>query len=399
MNLVTHKQPHGDELCAFALLKHFGSAETRSAKIVTVGSTGEAIPYDRDGDIVVGIGGGRFDEHNKNEQECAATLIAQRCHVDELKFFRLLEEVRACDLTAKSRSQQLPEILKCLYDHKPEAVVIEWGLKAYSILVGAVDTGTIDAPKTDVVEEASVEVLAKYHTHDQNVVRQAWHRCQAVVNNHRGALTELSTVAWLIARDEGADSAKDWVSMGIEALFLAQLDYQNALQTIHKDGYRFSVRSGTGQMLKAVAIYGENRAFSRAFRSSQNHHDILIVRNGKGGHVQVFSDTKTVSSMRPCFSAICYAEAKKRGKNASLDDFRVTDTADQWYLHKSNMVLNGSKSHSGVEVTRLTDDEILDAVRHSFNQELTLRWLSIQEERYAHLDSGLRQPLMEEKSA
>lgn len=393
MNLVTHKEPHGDELCAFALLRRFGSAETKSAQIITVGSGGEAIPYERDGDIVVGIGGGRFDEHHQDNQECAATLIAKRCKVDEFKFFRLLEEVRACDLTAKSRGQQLPEILKCLYDHHPEVMVIEWGLKGYSTLVKAIDTGTLDAPKTDLVEEVSVEVLAKYRTRDKGAVRQAWNRCQAVVNNHRGSLTELTTVTHLIARDEGIEAARVWLGLGIEALFLSQLDFQEAVQIIREKGYRFLVKAGS-KMLRAVGVHGENRAFSKAFRSSHDHYDILIVRNGKGGHVQIFSDMKTVGSLRPCFNTLCFAEARKRGQSASIEDFLTVDTAPQWYIHKGSMVLNGSKSHSGVEVTRLSDDEILDAVRNAFDKQLLNQWLNVQERRYKGFRQDLRQPLV-----
>jgi len=403
VNIVTHIQPHGDELCAIALIKAFGGFEQKAAKIITVGSDEEAKLHMHEDNIIVGIGGGRFDEHGKNNQECAATLVARQLRVDELKFFRLLEEVRQCDLTAKSRGQQLPEVIKALYDHKNENDVITWALRGYGALIKVIDDGTLDHEhNTEIVEEASIAVLERYKDRNQHAVKQAWKRCEAIVNNRRGALTEISVITDLIARDGIDGEALKWASDGIEALFLQQLDFQEALLTIEKRGRRFEAplfqRGSDGlprisKTLRCVGVFGENRAFSRAFRF-RDQYDILVLRN-PSGHVQVFSNAKTVpeGSMQICFQALAYAEARKRGSLADVSEFVGLDRTDHWYIHASAVILNGSKSHTGIEATRLTDKELIGIVSSSFDRNLDERWLKRQVYRTVVTDGTLHNGL------
>ena len=403
MNIVTHIQPHGDELCAIALVKTFGSYEQKTARIITVGSDEEAKSYMHDGNIIIGIGGGRFDEHGKCNQECAATLVARQLRVDELKFFRLLEEVRHCDLTAKSRGQQLPEVVKALYDHKEEAGVIAWALRGYGVLIKALANGDVDHEhKTDIVEEASIAVLEKYKDRNQHAVKQAWKRCEAIVNNRRGALTEISVITDLIAREGVDGEALKWASNGIEALFLQQLDFQEALVIIEKQGRKFEAplfrrgsdgRPRISKTLRCIGVFGENRAFSRAFRF-RDKYDILVLRN-PSGHVQVFSNAKTVpeGSMQICFQALAYAEARKRGSLADVSEFVGLDRTDHWYIHASAVILNGSKSHTGIEATRLTDKELIGIVSSSFDRNLDERWLKRQVYRTVVTDGTLHNGL------
>lgn len=403
MNIITHRQPHGDELCGIAFIRAFGGPLQKTAPIITVGSDEEAKRYMCDDNIIIGIGGGRFDEHGKGSQECAATLIAKRLKVDELRFFRLLEEVRHCDLTAKARGQQLPEIVKALYDHKSEADVIAWALRGYGALIQALDQGTLDTvPDTDIVEEASVAVLERYKDRNQQAMKQAWNRCEAIVNNRRGALTEISVITRLIARDGKDGEAFQWAFMGIEALFVQQLDFQEALVTIERKGRRFEAplfqRGGDGRphlskMLRCVLVFGENRAFSRAFRF-RDQYDVLVLRN-PSGHVQVFQNTKTVphGAMQICFQALAYAEVRKRGGKAEASDFAGVDRTEHWYIHASSVILNGSKSHSGVDATRLSDHEIMDIVASSFDRKLAEKWLARQSYRTVVSDGAIKNSL------
>lgn len=403
MNIITHRQPHGDELCAIAFIRAFGGPMQKSAPIITVGSDEEAKRYMHDDNIIIGIGGGRFDEHGKGDQECAATLVARRFKVDELRFFRLLEEVRHCDLTAKARGWQLPEIVKALYDHKSEVDVISWALTGYGAIIQALDQGTLDTVReTSVVENASLAVLERYGDRNQHATKQAWNWCEAVVKNRKSALTEISVITQLLARDVGEKEAFDWAFVGIEALFVQQLDFQEALVTIERKGRRFEAplfRRGEGgrphlsKMLRCVLVFGENRAFSRAFRF-RDQYDVLVLRN-PSGHVQVFQNTKTVShgAMQICFQALAYAEVRKRGGKAEASDFAGVDRTEHWYIHASSVILNGSKSHSGVDATRLSDSEIIDIVSSSFDRKLAEKWLTRQAYRTVVADKAIENSL------
>ena len=133
VKIVTHPRPHLDELFAIWLLKMFGEAlfpGVSTAEIITGDNEiimgllgGGAIGHDRalkQGILLVGIGGGRFDEHGTAERpakgkECAATLVAnaldmrrdQRIHV-------LLSYVLNEDLTGEKTQYDLANICKLL---------------------------------------------------------------------------------------------------------------------------------------------------------------------------------------------------------------------------------------------------------------------------------------------
>ncbi len=379
MNLGTHKGPHGDEFCAFALLMRY-NPNYRSAKIFTYGSKEEALASaKRDKVTLIGIGEGALDEHGKEGQECAASLAARQLRLeDDLKFFRLLEEVRSCDLAAKARRTHIPELLKILYEHHPEADVIAWGLRAYSTLVEACETGNLNPQVTDVLEEISVELAGKYAgTNQSESMRRSWMDCQAAVSNSRGSLTELRTVADLISLTS-RDEAVKWARMGIEALFHRQLDFERAVEEVKK-GYRFVVpwsQMERGMVIRGqyhgVAIYSDNSQSIRAFRSNRvGNFDLLIVRN-KDGHVQVFSNAKSRIPMVSCVKALRHAEALKRGIRLNINELGQEGdcpAVPQWfYFAKGGMVMNGSKSHPGIEITKLSDRELVKVVQDAFQQ-------------------------------
>ncbi|MBI3632091.1 MAG: hypothetical protein HY225_01450, partial [Candidatus Vogelbacteria bacterium] len=93
--IVTHRQPHWDEAVAKLLLVLFGEAffpGVSTAKTIfwNAGSSTPdgrpALEWEAEGYILVGVGGGRFDEHPSKTQErkkdCAATLVAKYLGVD-----------------------------------------------------------------------------------------------------------------------------------------------------------------------------------------------------------------------------------------------------------------------------------------------------------------------------
>lgn len=89
--IITHTRPHIDEIAAIWLLRKFGKGQypgVNEANIVfwpNGGATPDGRPasaWENEGYLLIGTGGGRFDEHrtatsNGNRDECAATLVAK----------------------------------------------------------------------------------------------------------------------------------------------------------------------------------------------------------------------------------------------------------------------------------------------------------------------------------
>ncbi len=71
--LVTHINPHLDDICGIWLLKKF-NPEFKVAKVefISASHKGEKETEDR---IFVGTGGGKFDEHKEGLDSCAGTLV------------------------------------------------------------------------------------------------------------------------------------------------------------------------------------------------------------------------------------------------------------------------------------------------------------------------------------
>ena len=373
--LGTHTEAHSDEICGSAFMIHC-DPQYKNAKIFTYGSEAEAIAAQAKANgslTLIGIGHGKFDEHGRNDGECAATLVAKHLgKLDDPRFFRLIEEVRTCDLEAKAERTQIPEILKALYDHHSEEEVIAWGLKAYGILIAACEAGNYKPASTGILEDVCCSLTDKFaKTGNGDAMRRAWTDCQKAVRNGRESLTQLKTVAELIAQSEGPEAAKKWAAMGIEAIFQRQLDFELALDEILKNSYPFRAKAFVG-----AALTGDNSQLNRAFRSNRvaekvgRYLDILIVRN-TDGHVQVFSNSRSRVPMVLVVQSLRLAEADKRGIKVSPDDLCVDGDCQQipqwYYFAKGGMAFNGSKSHKNVEVTWLSDREILEAVINAFN--------------------------------
>jgi hypothetical protein len=405
ITIVTHKKPHGDEICAIAILKRFRAGAFYGAPVYTVGSDEEARKFASENkSVLIGIGGGPFDEHGKDTAECAATLVAEHVRLDTLKFFRLLEEVRASDLTAGKRKTHLPEIIKVLYDHHDEEDVCGWALVAYDTLLKGILENRIPLNKrTEIVQEVAVELLEEYSS-QKHVLLRAWKEIQESVNNNRGTLTELSTVAELLSQTD-SKLARDWLKFGLRAIFSRQIDFEEALKKI-KESRQFTVpfvkKEGNSTMkwcgeFVGVFLRGQNSQFSRAFRSTRGGClDLAIVRNDDG-HVQIFSRVEAKVPMEYAVRAIRFAEARKRNSIRTLESFGCEErdsSVPQWfYFEKGGMLMNGSKSHPHVEVTRLTDDEILEAVRNAFHPDCIVRWAA---QKTVHTKSfqGLTQPVL-----
>lgn len=148
--IVTHERPHLDEYLAIFLLRKFGEEKfpgISETKIIYWNSGGQvpdarsANDYEKEGALLVGIGGGRFDEHPTvdgecKEGECAATLVAKALGIaDDPSLEKILKFAVNNDLKAAAHPFDLAYVAKVMhqqYPNNPE-IVMDWvmtGLEA-----------------------------------------------------------------------------------------------------------------------------------------------------------------------------------------------------------------------------------------------------------------------------
>lgn len=143
--IITHSQPHIDEIAAIWLLRKFGENDfpgISTAKVI-FWDIGDKVldgrspaEYESEGALLVGVGGGRFDEHpiansGRKQGECAATLVAKALRIEgEPSLEKILKFIATSDLKGVGHPFDLGYIVKLLhqqYPNDPEKV-IEWAM-------------------------------------------------------------------------------------------------------------------------------------------------------------------------------------------------------------------------------------------------------------------------------
>ncbi len=141
--IVTHRFPHLDEIFAIWLLKNFGGERFNNIANATIvyWESGGVTPdgrtteeWEADGYLLVGVGGGRFDEHptttqDRKEDDCAATLVAKYLGIiNEPWLQTTMDFIVRDDLKGGAGQFDIGAIAKLLhqqYPNDPDAA-IEW---------------------------------------------------------------------------------------------------------------------------------------------------------------------------------------------------------------------------------------------------------------------------------
>jgi hypothetical protein len=141
--IVTHKWPHVDELFAIWLLRNFGENTFPGVSTAEIEywSTGGLTPdgrtagdYENEGTLLIGVGGGHFDEHpgaeeGRKEEKCAATLVAEALGISEFpELEKLLKFVSNNDLKGSASPfdiAYLPKVLHQQFPNDPQKVM-DW---------------------------------------------------------------------------------------------------------------------------------------------------------------------------------------------------------------------------------------------------------------------------------
>lgn len=145
--ILTHERPHLDEIVAIWLLRRFGEQRfpgigTAAVEFTSIRRLAEAgrkpEDYEAEGTLLLGIGGGRFDEHptldaDRKAGDCATTLVARDLGIsDDPSLAKILRFVRAADVDGNASPFDISYVVKLLHARHPEepSRVIEWALVA-----------------------------------------------------------------------------------------------------------------------------------------------------------------------------------------------------------------------------------------------------------------------------
>jgi len=145
--ILTHERPHLDEIVAIWLLRKFGetrfpgigAAAVSFTSIRKLAETGlKPEDYEARGTLLLGIGGGRFDEHptaegGRKPDECATTLVAKELGVgDDPSLAKILKFVKAADVDGNASPFDISYVVKLLHGQYPADPqrAIEWSLVA-----------------------------------------------------------------------------------------------------------------------------------------------------------------------------------------------------------------------------------------------------------------------------
>jgi len=124
--IVTHKNPHLDEIVAIWLLRRFGDRVflgASEAPLWFIDITHD-LP-EKEEEILIGVGGGKFDDHCKNGKrkkgECAATLVADALSIrDDPALGLILKETLKADSNKVNSTFHLANLVKAWYKIYPE---------------------------------------------------------------------------------------------------------------------------------------------------------------------------------------------------------------------------------------------------------------------------------------
>ena len=239
--IVTHHQPHLDEISAIWLILRFGTEifpGVESAEIISTKSGGEELngtpeKLEEDGFLLIGIGGGRFDEHPGGkskgvEGKCCFDLVLEAMGLqDDPSFSQIIRFVRNTDLKGVSQPFDLASLVKAMNAKYPDPkMVIDWTMKILDAkydqqvsFLRAKEALEKTATKYEISKGDKTLTLMVGKTDDKEfskacrangaaVVIQQWQRGNVMIFTNKSKEVKLGTVVGRIRKEEQGFSGK-----------------------------------------------------------------------------------------------------------------------------------------------------------------------------------------------
>ncbi len=412
LNVVgTHWEFHNDELVMIALLAWYGHKKflppsTGSLLVQFHRSTEAANAALATGGVqlLVGIGGGDWDEHKKEGRladECGATVAADQLGVrgnPELKL--ILDYALRADREAGQKYFELAEILKTLHgwSDMSQMRILHLGmacLRAVRNRESGAPSANSDRP-IDLQMIAADWLLSKYgRGYDSSIVSndpQAVAKEIGVAKERTLKLVLGELKRWAEKPDEvlpfelpklvevlnshGGRSAADITAM-VEAILDARVrrsyDFMVKCPQEVCDGKTKVLEIGG---LKVGFAESDSRSMGSYLRT-QDKCDLIVLQKSTG-NVNIFSGDGGKALMPKVARNILITESNRRGVVKRSDELLVrTNDFDQlvasnkgrdllgvpWYYHlEAGALHNGTSTHPDVEPSKLTIRDIAEAI-------------------------------------
>ncbi len=392
--LVTHTNPHEDEVTAITLVCEDTSGRfigARNATIVCPKSDAELAQYaGRSDTLFFGIGakyrsqcpGRVFDEHGeKHKGNCCADLVANFLgNRESLK--RLLNEVRKHDLKSSIAPAALSTVMKARYRHSEERKVIDWASQAVSslyhhVLGGETLTVTDDVKNEfeDITSGVYMEVGQAHKARPEifQFLLELFHKASI-----GSELTDIGSIFYIM-RQKDQTRARAWLrnvahDLVIDQIMLDQGAKEFRYRTEIEIGVDFSNVDGNGYStcpVRVAFIESDNRRMIDVFRRpSAGGCEILVQRNSKG-QVSIFTDKKARLNLDVLAQMIRFAEnALAQGSLKSWSGLAkdgLVEGIEQWYyFREAGSLMNGSTTNPQAKPTRLTFEHFVEIFEHAF---------------------------------
>ena len=322
-----HPNPHADEILCMELIEEF--------------ATGDFIRrYIKDGVILVGIGGGAFDDHDKRregETASSAMLVARALGiVKHPAVLALIKHVHNID----SRGGDTP----------------------FGICNLIKEMGKFGADNDEIVDWARMGFRAKIGELDAKKI------------------FDLQHIAMLICAGLGDEIGVKWMTRGLsikatqrrEFFVKAKADFE-ATATVDK------INGPRGQ-LTLVVTESDSSEISRFARSPHGASADIVINRRSSGNVSIMFSNQARLDLGDICAALKVEEQSRRGQihERNWDALRAPGTIDPkwdvWHFVHGAMLLNGSHTAKGVSPTKIPLDIIVRLVTsildpNQFNRE------------------------------
>jgi hypothetical protein len=377
--VLVHEGAHADENLGGTLFIAYGEElypGASSAKVFEHSFGGGVMkPEDQPANVVlIGMGGGEFDEHGKPGNHCAATLVAQKLGLLSNQALAKITLQTLIDDNHASLGQKntIPFLIKAMNDAE---IPFEETFKWYQVLFWAeyrhqqalVEKGKFNQEYQDVLNY----MLAQPER--INLRTDPWAKRIIAIPQ-----TTLESGYELIKADKGETAANDWKVLPDLAMAKRQEDFLAAEKEWLANGKRETLETDDGDLRIGFieSDLTQMHSAARFCRPDTRWAKVdLFVQKKSAGHIQIFTDVKLKINLTDLARNIRLAEAKKRGVTIKdVESLSMEEThpeIPQWHLPKGNpyMLLNSSLSAKCVEPTILTKNEVRQGIIETFRRK------------------------------
>ena len=310
-----HPNPHADEILCVELIEEFG--------------TGDFVRrYIKDGIILVGIGGGAFDDHTDRREGHVASAA--------MKVAKALNKVQHPEVAA---------IIKHVH-----GIDSRGGDTPFGICQLIKEMGKFGADNDEIVDWARRGFRAKIGELDAKKI------------------FDLQHIAMLICAGLGDEIGVKWMAKGLSIKATQRREFFVQAKTDFEATATVDKINGPRGQLTLVVTESDSSEISRFARSPHGAGADIVINKRSSGNVSIMFSNRARLDLGDLCAALKVEEQSFRGQihERDWDALRAPGTINQewdvWHFVHGAMLLNGSHTAKGVSPTMIPLDIIVKLV-------------------------------------